>query len=632
MARFEANTVKGLILSLDRRKIVPAQVVDGRNFFVDIDGPRSGFSRQEAAHALIADPYFIQEFTTDADTSSWFFTRKEVVKYDVTTGQFIPVFTYTQSAVDFPWSTALVGGKHYFAKRGVGIVRYDPIVKSWTLVSGGSVPVDVVGCCEAGGRLVVQATGIVAWSVIDDGTNFIPSTATGAGFQLLALVGSFTLDSLLGVYKTVDGFLAFTKNGVMKSETITSLSPFRHRRLSVDNVPFNAFCISYIDDNKIVLLAEHGFYITEGALPVEWQPFMSEYFRTSVLPVIKNREVISVKTQFFPKSKWFTVSISASQANSIFSKAYVFSSRSNEWGVFNRTHAGFVEVTLDAGVFEGATFGYVNTTGDWFNFTYDSLDLLYPELQWYNYHYYPTPEYPARTEFGIVAFPAIGHLTDVNEKGLPGVGLYDMWNEVDNAAEPEYLEVQSVELPAVTVHDLPRLFKSAVEGGVSLVKLGLQYQAHEQAGLDSFIEVGLFRLLDEGTGKDVGEFSVINDVLIGMYDSATVGVQFEDYVNDYFDDIIEDWLTIADQVEDWGLSSASTSVYNAEIRSTFDGFKSLELQEQALELVRIEGKSSLYSCEVTGMYHIVKLSADVAGESFHLKTLELSGNAAGRPV
>lgn len=628
MARFEANTVKGLILALDRRKVTPPQVLDGRNFFVDVDGPRSGFSRSEMMHGLIEDPYFAEAFKTDADVDSWIFTRSAVVKFDWETGTFIPVFTYARAAVEFPWSTALVGGKHYFAKRGVGLIQYDPITDSWMNVTGGSVPVDIVGCCEAGGRLVVEATGIVAWSVIDDGTDFTPSTATGAGFQTLSLVGSFTLDSLLGVYRTADGFIAYTKNGLMKGEVVTSLSPFRFRKLAFTHVPCNPFCITFIDDDQHVFLTRLGFYTTKGAVPEIWQPLMGEYLRTAVIPHIADTVDGVARVKYFPASQWFFVSISDSLTASLYSRAFVYSPRSDEWGSFNKLHTSMMEVWISDGPHKGLNFGYMDSNGNAYKFTYDAVDLLFPELTWYNEVYSPPPQFPARIEFGVASMPSVGHIVSFNESIFPAPGVFNLYDEKEDADSPE-LDTLGVETPAASESGGVTSFPSYFDSAAGMIQLYLQYEPYAQSGLDSFVEVGLFRLMTQEGGEDVSELSYITDVTVGMLGTATVGTIYEDYVADYSADIFEDWLS-ATGFEDWGQSSAAGNTFTADIKSSFGGFDVMNDQEEELELVFESGKNSQYSCYSTGVYHSVFIRATEPGESFHLKALELSGNSAGR--
>lgn len=639
--RIEANTVKGLILALDRRKVQVPQVLEGKNFFVDIDGPRSGFSRREIAHDAFEHPKFLQAIKTNADASSWVFTTSAVLAPDYANSRWIPIFTYPEITDNFPWTTALVGGKYYFATKGIGLLEFDPVRGSIESVSGGGVPANIVSCTESGGRLVVLAEGIVAWSAIDDGRDFAPSVTTGAGFQSLSLIGSGSYESLLGVYKTPLGFVTFTHDGLMMSTRIDSVNPFRHDQVAFTQTPLNAHCITHRRDNEIIFLTYQGFFSTSGKTPQEWQPLMSEYFRLQILPALRDVSEGIVKLTYTTIREWLFVSISDSLQKSVYNRAFVWSAKSNEWGIFNRTHTAISELRLIAGPFTGNNLGYVDEAGNGFVFSFDSVDLLFPKFDLWDYRYAGKPQYNARMEcincgstatYGVAKFPTVGYWLSIDESNLliPGT-VYTLKQEKEDTDSPS-LDVLAagVDEQSATNSGIQANFKTdAILGsGVRLYQLGIK--SPDEKALDSYVEVGLFRAKRE---QDVDEFSLITDVSIGMLDSATIGIEYDDWLLDYSNDIYEDWSLVSPDVyEDWGLNSASQSIYTAKIEASLDGFTPLAGQDQTMDVKFRDGRTTEYTCYSTGLYHTIRLEANNPGESFHLKSLEISGRLAGRSI
>jgi len=630
MPRIVANTVKGLLLGIDRRKVEVPQVVSGKNFFVDIDGPRSGFSRVELAHNTFYRPKFLQAIEIDTATSSWIFTTQEVLEPDYAQARWKPKFTYPTITGEFPWTYARVGGKYYFTTRGAGLLEFDPNTNSVEVVTGGGLPSGVVSCCESGGRLIVLADGVVAWSAIDDGRNFTPSTSTGAGFQSLAIIGATSANSAYGVYKIPNGFMTFTANGIMRSLLIRSINPFRHDELGFEHVPLNSHCIIRMKDNSIIFLSEQGFFRTNGKAPEIWEPLMSEHFRLTVLPAMKDKSDGTVKLTYAGSREWLFVSYSTSGEKSVYNKAFVYSARAGEWGSFDRVHTAISEIRLLAGAYTGINVGFVDTEGSAYLFDFNTADSLYPELELWDYPYLGKVQYDARNEYGVIKFPTVGYWLTEDESSYQTPGtVYIRHSEVENVDSPDSatMEAGVAESNATQVGSSITFPTNALLGA-GLVLYQLAIKQNDSQGLNASVEVGLFRL---PINQSVAEYSYVTDVMIGMLAATTIGVVFEDWLSDYETDIFEDWPTISpDEFEDWGGGTASQSVYTATVKSSLDGYKAAETTP--LELVErlSDGKTVIYSTYANGVYHAVNIAADEPGESFHLKSLELTINPAGQ--
>ena len=118
-------SIQGLVPSLDRRQLSAISILAGKNVCIDAQGPYSGYGTLRATHSKFADPDRVQSFRVGTDT--FHFLPGVVLTYDETSQSFIPIYTMSGDTNEFPWSHALVGGLHYFAKEGItGILEYNP--------------------------------------------------------------------------------------------------------------------------------------------------------------------------------------------------------------------------------------------------------------------------------------------------------------------------------------------------------------------------------------------------------------------------------------------------------------------------------------------------------------------------
>jgi len=623
MPRIEANRIKGLVPALDNKKITQPVVLDGENFLVEVDGLRSGFGRTEISHELLVDITNVQIFTTDTATS-WICTTGCILQYDVLTNTVVPVYVFTEPVDKFPWSMALVGGKYYFARRGVGLIEYIPTTASWHIVNGSSygvdIPSSIIGCCESGGRLVVLAHGLVAWSVIDDGTTFTPSTVTGAGFQSLAIIGSFSLDSPLGVFRVNDGFLTFTRNGVMKSVFTNTIVVFRHRRLSAVSVPLNHDCIVQTKDDNVIYLAVDGFYRTTGDVPEIWQPLMSEYFRVNLLELRQLTANGQLKLTSIPSKSWLFVSLAELEQPYIYTKAFVWCGKVDEWGSFDRTHSCIADFTtsLDNGVF------YFDSFGSLYQFVSSAGDSLTPTLTYSQTAFVPVVQMPARTEDGITKMPSVFGMSTFDESAFINAGFYDKWAVAENVVS--FDTTTSLEMASEYVAGGVSLFRSQVAFGDGLSKLVLALVPFTTAPLDSFVEVGPFRLI---VNEAAAEYSTVTDVMLGSINYTATISSSEDWLT--MQSSSEDWMSWSPTTyENWGGTTSSSSGYTANISASVDGYLEIETQTQILEAVQTSGRSSIFACYSTGLFHQLRVEAMVGTEYYYLKIAELTGIVSGR--
>jgi len=167
---------------------------------------------------------------------------------------------------------------------------------------------------------------------------------------------------------------------------------------------------------------------------------------------------------------------------------------------------------------------------------------------------------------------------------------------------------------------------SKIALGSGIKHLQTKFVANERTNLDSYVTIGVFRLI---VNEAVAEYSAITDVMIGMLYSKLT------------DDPSENWLIMADEevdcaaitpeeIEEWGEAIVPFSRYTATIIGTLDAYTAIEGQEQELELFREDGKSKIFTCYSTALFHLLKIETKEAGDNYHVKTLEFTGIPAGR--
>lgn len=252
--------IKGLIPLIDRKQSAEPYIVTGKNFVITAQGPVSALGREIVSYKGIENPVNIQFFEVSETVESFICTDEGIFRLDTETQKLNCLYKFTfRLDSQYPFTKAAVGNKYYFARKGYPMIEYNIGTQSWTELSGGTIPENIYACEESEGRLVVLTDTWIAWSAIGVGTDFLASEFTGAGAQALTKIG-FANSTPIGLRKTPEGFLTFLSSGIIRSQAMQSLIPFRHTILSRDHVPLNPFCISSTIDQAIIILTTAGLY------------------------------------------------------------------------------------------------------------------------------------------------------------------------------------------------------------------------------------------------------------------------------------------------------------------------------------------------------------------------------------
>ncbi len=285
---------------------------------------------------------------------------------------------------------------------------------------------------------------------------------------------------------------------------------------------------------------------------------------------------------------------------------------------------------------QGYRFGFVDNVGSLHQFSDDVVDRLFPSELFGVYDYGLPRVWPARFEDGINRMPTVIYMAPISEHIFQsGAGVYDLESDVGNvqyfSAEPEAF-VPTVWDGGASIWDggastwdiqaSPMRMKVAMRQNPDKATLA----APRLAPLDSFIRVGLFRLSEQ---IDVDELVNLQTLSVSANESLAENI-FEDYINDYLGaDVFADW-NVATGDEDWGEGRTLFAAYHVKLKGTIDGFNVWENQEKEPSVIQVEGRTKYFDGNVTGLYHVIDITAFEVDETYQIKLLELELLPVGR--
>ena len=660
-----AKLIKGLVPAIDPKIAERPYVLSGKNFMVDLKGPYAAFSNRIPMYDFLSTPQNVATFRILADT--FICTSGTILRYDTTAMRYYPVFTFNDDGTLWPWYMAEVSGKFYFCRKNVGLFMYDPTTYKWTSLlhynagtevnDNGFVVAQPVSICASQGRLIVLGRDYVQWSALDDGTSLTPSLATGAGNQGLNLIGGKGYP--LSVQEVVDGYIVYTQRGCFKGEISYGTQPFRHFPLDKNIIPINQFCVINNGDKTPTVLDRKGLFRTDGTRHQPFEPLFSEYLYKDVLTsTIINNSTLA-RLYYNIDFKWFIISLAEAENPAIYQRAFVYYEPRQEWGSFDQTHAGFGEISFVGGPLNGFNFGYFDQSGYFHNFINDVFSELAPNVS--NYTFWQNPaDMPPRQQDSVYLFSSYINVYDKNPNIFTGVSstlytqsfLDSTVNSVDFGAvklnyddinytsndmtQEDYLTNYAIDvtedwliIPDGTADtdwgagDAFYRFGSSIDCSFGMSQLVLNKYLPSNNPLNSEINIGLFRIEDQ---QYPDELSVITNVHIGT-DAIPGAPIIEDWnvLN-----ATDDWKTTASNTsdEDYGYGYVQITSFNAAIIGTFDGAR--VFNQETLTLQTDSGEVQYYTCLNNGVYHTLQLTAYSVDQTFHLKSLEVSGFLSGR--
>lgn len=626
----EYRQFKGLVPLIDRRRIEDPYVVDGDNFLVDADGPLSAFARSWILQHAIDEPRAYQTLKTIDEQDTYHFASNAILRYDVDSRQFYPVYVHTARVAFYPWTRAVCGGVLYLCNPEVGIVYYNSVTGYWGLLTGANVPTTPYAICESYGRLVILSLSYVTWSAIDDGTNsgLAPSTVTGAGSQGLSILASKATPLMILPFE--GGVLAYCKQGILRGEFVQATNPFRWFTISREHSLLNPWAICLygdVDHQAHVFLTHRGLFLTRGERPEMFEAAMSEHLHTNVLKSIAhNNTEFTTALQYDPNIGWLVVSIAFDSRERFYNGAYVLYQPSGEWGYTSRTHTCVTPVALNSGAFADMWYGMCDSEGTVWRFTREDSDEGYPVSDDWQIDLTTYFDLPSIFNGTTGVFSDLGVLSDEDLTFPTGAGVWNTRYELS-----EYLDPASdLTVPSEAVEVGPPdtyVSSASMEDSMVVIVCALLYSTSQP--LDAWIQIGPIRIKQESYGNMITQ---MQGAIIGS-DSAGSADSLEDFLLDYDQEVLEDWSVLI-ALEDWGATAGDHSEYSVVFEGTLDGYTPWAAngytQSVIPDLIRQKGQAKYLAGVVSGQYCYVFITAYNLGEVFHIKHMRTALLNAGR--
>jgi hypothetical protein len=376
------------------------------------------------------------------------------------------------------------------------------------------------------------------------------------------------------------GAMVWTTGGVMRAEFTGDAEVFRFRALVTEYRPINSYCTFRLDNDTIGFLDERGFFSTQGEAPRPLTPlfneFLIDYVQRMNLKLGQN-----IRVDFDDLTRRLFLSVSLSELNPIYEKAFVLYQPLDKWGTFDEEHYGILPVLIKESSRRDDYFGFVDSTGRYRYWNGVGSREVLPVDPTLN-SYYPRIQKPA----------------------------------------VQQLDGDAIILASTAAFNTVPTEQYTQRGGYYGVT-GTSPAVSNVTGLDASVSLGLIRAKDDQT----------YDRLI-----ETTRIMIGSILSDPSPDPIEDWAAIPEGEsdedynvetggEDFGIEDVTYVNHGLRIIGTIDGVSAWQTVTPVL--VRYDRAVREWSGSCEGIWHIIELSAAEIGEAFHVRFLELNAIDGG---
>jgi hypothetical protein len=580
------SDIKGFTPAVEPTRSQELFILNGKNYVFDTLGPKSVFGNRVLLPQPLGKPQHTQGIRLKLRTGDRAFTitGDSILEWSEALGGWRVIYVTPDTTLSpYRWTWGYLNNKMFFCHPRTGILVYDLETQVCVPHDGPGVPAEAIGIVINNGILVAIDAEFFYYSAPSDGMNFNP-TLGGAGFQRIS-------DRVSGypimVTSYTRGCLTWTTGGVMRSEFTGDAAVYRHRALQTEYRPVNSFCSCRIDDDTVVILDERGLFQSKGEAPTAFAPLFNEFLG----PYIQDNDLRvgdNLRVEWDELERRLYVSTSLSYSDSIFENCFVYYPNLDKWGQFNERHYGILPLRIDGSERSDDFYGFVDSAGVvrvWQEVGSRELvtlsgagvvkaaqNLVYPPIQ-------QPATYPEGDSGIILSSSAITNT--ISTATLTQVaGYYEL--DAMAPAEPEL------------------------------------------TGLDASIQIGLYRPVDQDSSDRMSELLtvLIRSIQSGPQDQ--VSVDFSLIPNATAD---EDYNVISGS-DDYGFENLNYVNHGFRIISTIDGVT--EFGVTTPSLVAFAKGVRYYSCTAVGLWHILEMTANQVGESFHPVTLEITATDAGR--
>lgn len=569
--------IQGLTPAVDPTRTDRLFALDGRNYYFDAIGPRSGFGDRLLVDSRLPNPSHWQSVRIRLATGVrvFTFTNDSILEWNETGGnwQFVYVLPDT-SLTPHRWTWAYLNQAVYFCHPRVGLLVLDLTSNVMQTAKGAGIPTDAIACASDNGRLGILTDKFLYWSEQSNGLELTP-TLGGAGFQLIS--DRVSGDPIM-LTSYAEGFLVWTTGGIMRSEFTGGAEVYRHRSIDTEYKPINSFCVVKVSNDTTIIFDGRGLFQSKGNVPEPYTPlfneFLIDYFQRSGIGIN-----INSRLEWDENRRLLYLSYSNSLSDPLFENTFVLYPPVDKWGQFNANHYGIGPVEIKSSLRSGEYFGYCDENGQVHYWTIagsrqisnqnDDTDYLETTLQ------KPFGELEASN--GVLISSSTGKANVRATAAIATTGFY-LYNS-----------------PAV-------------------VSPSLQ-------GLDAILRVGLFRAAQFYTADQMQE---VIQVLVRsgeQGDPTEVGNVFQLSSPEGFD---------YNQAGTIDYETAPVNYVNHDlvVVGTLDGRNSFNMY--VADVAGFTQTMRLFTCAVPGMWHYLEFQALAVGQQFHIRTLELITCDAGR--
>jgi hypothetical protein len=580
--RYGADDFQSLSPAVDARRADKLFALSGKNFVFDSFGPRSVFGNRFLVPHPLGKPEWVEGMRLRLRTGdrAFTFTSDGIFEWSEAFGgwRIIYVFTIDLSNHPYRWTGDYLNGIMYFCHPAVGLLAYEIEPDVCLPLEGPGVPSEPISMCQCNGRIVVIDEKLHSWSAPGDGTQWEPQLG-GAGFQEInARVSGYPL--MVSSYGR--GTLTWTTGGVMRSEFTADTSVFRHRALVTEYRPVNSYCTFRLDNDTIGFLDERGFFQSQGETPQPLTPvfneFLIDYLQRNNLKVGTNCRV-----EFDDLTRRLYLSVSLSYSNPLFEKAFVLYAPLDKWGTFDEPHFGILPLLVKDSTRADDYFGFCDSDGRVRYWHGGASREILPDSNHLN------------SRYPLIQQPAIQELSG------------------DSIVLSSSMEINTFDTSAYT--------QRAGYYGVA----GLSPATSNVTGLNSSVALGFIR----AKGDNYDQLIEVSQIYVGSIQANPFATPIVDY-NLVPDGVSDEDYNLETGGEDFGIEDVSYTNHGIRVIPTIDGRSPFGDGPVTPELIRFDRASREYSCSAVGLFHILELSATLAGESYHIRALELTALDAGR--
>ncbi len=628
MTVYNAKQFGGLVLGIDRRQVAEPSVLDGRNFIVSAKGPKSSFANEFLTYQKLPNGVNVDVF--DLDTEFLFFTDSAVYEYFPDSQAFVPRYVLSTPATDnFPWSAAFVGLRWYFTKPGANLIEYDIDNNIWTEVTT-DIPTNLTVLTESGGRLVLVGDTEVKWSAIDDGTNLVLDIDAGVGAQVLSIVGN---GAVLGVKPFSTGFIVYTETGKLWAEDTNLINPYRFTPIRDKFVPIDQYGITELDQTSHIILTSSGLYLSKDFAIEPIFVTLSEELRQNLFLKVSPRIVGAYRIFFDQERQLFFLSISEQGIIGEYNYAINVYLPIDKPGLFDSPHANIFLLPTTEITSKIDDLGFIDFD-DRVKVITDNRQTEFFEKPQFFYHKFTNAEIPFRTEGAVQIFPAgirmeaFTTVLDTAPDGFYTVQESNSFAEfTDNILLAEVRTISTTfsddtDFDDDTTFNDVTIFPALIQMGAGFADSAITLYRPGFVLIDSFVELGPFRLLDQEISGRLQEI----DRIISGADNVSVLIEIEDLelVSPDQTENLESGALLT--TEDLGENDNpfNNNSYRLRIVGTIDGQTVYLDNNEVGEEIAVEGTERIFTCFSQGLYHTVIYEPVVIGDSFLVSTLELT--------